>query len=128
MVEVVPQPTEHDKPVNEPISKTLDGGQRAIFTFEPQQQTTPGFVVPILAMSKHPESAYLVWFDDQLVYGPAPVPPTDIDDLQVTFMPAYEFGEELEVWCENLSSATTREYVVQPVGYERVNEQPGGGS
>ena len=126
MSNIVPLPDEHDVPVNEPLSTTLAGGERATFTYQPSQQTTPGFVMPIVAASKHAESSYTVWFDDRQVYGPAPVPPTDIDDLAVTFMPAYEFNDELRVRCENLSATTTRRYTVQPVGYEKVDRQGGG--
>ena len=121
MPEVIPSPSEEAVPVNEPLSTTLDGGQRATFRFQPEQQTTSGFVVPIVAASKHPESSYTVWFDDRKAFGPAAVPPTDIDDLGVTFIPAYEFADELRVRVENLSDATTRRFVVQPVGYEKVS-------
>lgn len=123
MIDVIPAPSEMDKPVNEPLSELLDCGQRAIFTFEPRQQSTPGFVVPTVAASKHPESSYTVWFDDQQVYGPSAIPPTDIDDTVVTFIPAFEFADELKIQVENLSSSTTRDYVVQPIGYERVSEE-----
>ncbi|QZP37750.1 hypothetical protein [Halobaculum magnesiiphilum] len=122
MPDVVPAPSEFDKPVNEPLTVELDGGERATFTYAPRQQTTPGFVVPIVAASKYTESSYTVWFDGRQVYGPAPIPPTDIDDLAITFLPAYEFEEQLKVRCENLSENTPRRYTVQPVGYEKVNQ------
>jgi len=122
MSEVIPPPSENDKPINEPLSTRLDPGQRATFTYEPRQQTTPGFVVPIVAISKSPESSYTIWFDNRKVFGPSSVPPTDIDDLGVTFTPAFEFEDKLRVQVENISENTTRTYTVQPVGYERVSE------
>jgi len=122
MTEVIPAPSENDKPINEPLTTQLGPGERATFSFEPRQQTTPGFVVPIVAASKAPESSYTIWFDDRKVFGPSSVPPTDIDDLGVTFMPAFEFEDELRVQVENISESTTRDYTVQPVGFERVSE------
>jgi len=53
------------------------------------------------------------------VFGPAPIPPTDIDDLQVTFTPALGFSQSMEVIVRNLSATTgERDYSIQPVGYE----------
>lgn len=125
MSDVVPAPGPYDLPVNEPLQVELGPEQAATFVYEPTQQSTDGFVVPTVAASKKPDSAYTVWFDGQQKFGPSPVPPTDIDDLGVTFFPAYEFYEDLEVRIENLSTSNTRTYTVQPVGYERAADSGG---
>jgi len=116
-VTVVPEPQPGDIPYNDPISRELDGGQKLVVTFNPTQRVTD-FVLPILAMSKHPESSYEVWIDGEQVYGPAPIPPTDIDDLVTTFLPAKRFKSSMRVICRNLSSNTPRSYSIQPIGWE----------
>jgi len=116
-VNVVPQPKADDIPFNDPISRQLNGGQKLIITFDPTQRVTE-FVLPVLAISKHPQSSYEVWLDGQQVYGPAPIPPTDIDDLTVTFLPAQRFEASMKVIVRNLSDNTPRSYSVQPVGWE----------
>lgn len=114
---VVPEPAPDDIPYNDPISRQLDGGQKLVVEFDPTQRVTE-FVLPVLAMSKHPKSSYEVWLDDEQVYGPAPIPPTDIDDLTVTFLPAKRFQNSMRVIVRNLSTNTPRSYSVQPVGWE----------
>ena len=114
---VVPEPAKDDIPFNDPISRQLQGGQKLVVEFNPTQRVTE-FVLPVLAMSKHPESSYEVWLDGQQVYGPAPIPPTDIDDLTVTFLPAKRFAEKMRVIVRNLSDSTLRSYSVQPIGWE----------
>jgi len=126
MPEVIPKPSEYATPVNEPVTAAIPAGQRATFIFEPTNRTTPGFVVPTVAASKLPDSAYTVRFDEQTKFGPAPAPPTDVNDVGVTFLPAFEFEETLEVIVENLADTGTRTYTVQPVGYERSDETGGG--
>lgn len=119
MSEFIPRPQPDDVPVNQPEKVILDGGQRARIRYRPVQRKTDGFVMPIVAVSKHPESTYRAKFDGQLRYGPSSIPPTDIDDLAVTFLPAYEFERELEIVVTNTSSSTTRTYHIQPIGFER---------
>lgn len=125
MGEVIPKPSEFATPVNEPVQVELGAGQRATFSYTPSQLSTPGFVVPTLAASKLPDSAYTVKFDGRTVFGPSPAPPTDVNDLGVTFMPAFEFNDELEVIVENLQDSGTRTYTVQPIGYERAGDDGG---
>lgn len=115
----VPQPSENAIPVNEPETVRLEPGQRATFTFTPSQRKTPGFVLPTLLGSKHPETVYKVWLDGSLKFGPAAVPPADVDRGGVTFAPAYEFSEELRVQVTNTSEASTRNVTVQPIGWEK---------
>lgn len=117
---IVPEPSANDVPYNDPITRILDPGQQLTVTFEPTQQVTQ-FILPILAISKHPESSYEAWMDGKRVYGPAPVPPTDIDDLAATFIPARRFSSSLTVYVRNLSDTTTRRYTIQPLGWEVAN-------
>ncbi|WP_254272171.1 hypothetical protein [Haloarcula marina] len=114
---VIPKPEPGDVGYNDPITRELDPGQQLVVTFEPRQRITE-FVLPFLAMSKHPDSSYEVWMDGQRVYGPSPIPPTDIDDMVPTFIPAKRFESRLTVYCRNLSDTTTRTYTVQPIGWE----------
>ena len=102
----------------EPVTVDIGPGQQATVTFTARQRTNDGFVLPTVAVSKRSQSSYEITMDDEEVYGPASIPPTDIDDLGVCFVPAYEFEQELEVQVANLSD-TEREYHVQPIGYER---------
>jgi len=121
---VFPQPADGDLPFNEPVAVTLQPSELAQLTFEPKQNSTT-FVLPILAVSKHPGTEYRVKADGEVVYGPAPVPPTDIDDLQVTFIPARKFENSLLVEVVNVGNQEHR-YAVQPVGWETTTS--GGGS
>lgn len=119
MTDVVPPPAADDIPVNEPVSVSIGAGQQAIVTFTARQRTNDGFVLPIVAASKYSQSTYQIDVDDDgTIYGPSQIPPTDIDDLAVCFVPAYEFEQELEVQVTNLSD-TQRTYHIQPIGYER---------
>jgi hypothetical protein len=119
-VTIVPQPSPHDIPFNDPVSSRLDGGQKLVVEFETAQRVTD-FVLPILAISKHPESSYEVWLDGEQEYGPSPIPPTDVDDIGPTFLPAKRFGTSMKVIVRNLSASTPRSYSVQPIGWEVSN-------
>ena len=117
----VPQPDPGDRPLNQPQTVRLDPGERVTVKFTATQRTGSGFVLPMLAMSKHPNSVYAAKVDDdEVIYPESSVPPTDIDDKQITFMPAYEFAEKLVVTMANLSESTRR-YTCQPIGFERSN-------
>ncbi|GGN97637.1 hypothetical protein [Haloarcula pellucida] len=117
---VVPKPDPGDVGYNDPITRRLNPGEMLIVTFEPTQRVTD-FALPFLAMSKHPESSYEVWMDGSRQYGPAPIPPTDIDDMVPTFIPAKRFSESMTVYVRNLSDTTARTYSVQPIGWEASN-------
>jgi len=115
----IPAPAEDDRPLNQPETVTLDPGEKATVTYEAKQRTGGGFVLPILALSKHPESVYKATVDDsELIYPESAVPPTDIDDKAITFAPAYSFSRTLTCEVTNLSDARRR-YTVQPIGFER---------
>lgn len=118
----IPEPQPGDRPLNHPETVVLDPGERATITYTAKQRTAGGFVLPVLAISKHPESVYKAQTDDgNVIYPEASVPPTDVDDKSVTFLPGYEFDQELEVTISNLSQST-REYTSQPIGFEKGGE------
>lgn len=119
------QAEEGDIPFNSPVTEQVDPGKALTATYRPEQRTGT-FRLPILAASKAPESTYTVWLDDEQVYGPAAVPPTDVDDLQPTFFPPYRFENKLQMEIANVSSSTTRTYTIQPVGWEVSNNNQGG--
>lgn len=117
---IVPTPAAGDIPFNQPVTKTLGPLEQATVRYRPR--TNPAeFYLPIVAISKQAESSYEVKLDDKTVYGPASVPPTDVDDLSATFIPARQFSQTLEVIVTNLSETTSRTYTVQPVGWENAN-------
>lgn len=113
---LVPKPSAQDTPINEPATVRLQGGEKATVEFETVQSTSD-LMVPILAISKQPQSVYTVESDGNRRYGPADIPPTDIDDLQVCFVPALRFESTLTVEISNLGS-TARDYHIQPIGWE----------
>lgn len=112
----VPTPTPGATPFNEPATVRLQSGEKATVEFSTVQAVTE-LHVPVVAVSKHPQSAYVVSADGRNRYGPADIPPTDIDDLQVCFLPALTFGNSLTVEVTNLGSSA-RDYHIQPIGWE----------
>ena len=109
------EPDETDKPFNEPVTNTLGPGQQVTVTFTATQRSGE-FVVPALGISKHAAMTYEVRMDNETVYGPAEVPPTDIDDMGTTFYPPRRFSRTMEVRMTNLSSSTTRTTVAEARG------------
>jgi len=109
-------PADDALPFNSPTAVTLAVGEQATVMFEPEKRVTD-FVLPIMAISKHSDATYTVRTDDETVYGPAPVPPTDPDDLQQTFYPPQRFSQSLTVEVANVGGASAT-YVIQPVGWE----------
>lgn len=116
-MQVIPEPDPEDLPFNDSLAETLQAGERLTATFEPEQADSE-FVLPVLAVSKHPLSTYEVRLDGESHYGPGPVPPTDVDDLEVTWVPAPNFEQSLEVVVRNVDDVP-HTYVVQAMGYER---------
>ena len=114
------QPGEGAVPVNEPVTVTLNSGEEATVSFAPIKQVTEHVVVT-LAASKSADTTYEVQMDDQTVFGPASIPPTDIDDTVQTFVPPRDFRQECKVRVSNLGSST-KTYHVQLIGYERGEE------
>jgi len=118
MPEVIPTPDEEAIPFNEPENVTLSGGQKGTITFSPVQGSA-AFHLPILAVSKFGSTTYEVWTDSEQRYGQASIPPTDVDDLGVTFLPALGFERELKVIIRN-TGGTQHTYYIQPVGWEEI--------
>lgn len=110
------KPSKNDVPFNEPQTVTLGANQQATVSFTPQQRNTT-FVLPQVAISKAPTTTYTVRVDQQTVFGPAAIPPTDIDNSTQTFFPPRRFSNKLEILVVNVGSST-RTYHVQPVGWE----------
>jgi hypothetical protein len=115
---LVPCPDPDDAPFNETVSAEVKSGQKLTAEFTPDQSETRMYL-PIMAVSKYPDMSYTVKADGERIYGPSRIPPTDVDDLSVTFIPAKSFTSSLTVEVTNLSSSSTdRWIVVQPVGWE----------
>jgi hypothetical protein len=115
-----PQPDKNAVGINEPATIDLDPGERGTVTYETQQRISE-IVLPVLAISKYAGCVYEVRADGQWRYGPAEIPPTDIDDLSVCFLPALRFETSLTIQITNLGS-TGRTINVQPIGWEPVGE------
>lgn len=119
MTAVVPCPNPSDRPYNVTETKVLDQGERMTATFTPEGATTDARM-PIVAMSKYPGATYEVQIDDETRYGPASVPPTDIDDMTVTFIPAYRWNKKVKCIIRNVSGGNGRETTAQILGWEEV--------
>lgn len=119
MMGIVPAPDEDDIPVNEPLSADVGGQQKATFEFEVTQNVSK-VMIPIVAATKFDQSSYKVKIDGRTIYGPKEVPPTELDDKAVCFLPARSFSQKLTVVVHNLraSGSAARTYHVQPIGYE----------
>jgi len=118
---IVPTPEPDAIDFNDPITRSLDPGQELRVTFSPKQQVSR-FVLPILAISKYRSSSYELWLDDERQYVPAPVPPTAIADLAATFIPSKSFNSSMTIIVRNLDDTSTRQYTVQPIGWEEVDD------
>lgn len=120
MTAVVPCPEPVDRPYNVTETRTLDQGEKLTATFTPEGATTDARL-PIVAMSKYPGATYEIKIDEETWYGPASVPPTDIDDSTVTFIPAYQWNKEVECIVRNVSAGNGRETTVQIIGWEEID-------
>lgn len=106
-----------DEPFNDVVSVSLASGEEAVIGYEPEDRYS-NFIVSMVAMSKYPNSSYEVEMDGQTRFGPAEIPPTDIDDSDDTWTPARVFSDRMEIVISNLSSSN-RTYHVQVEGRER---------
>ncbi|MUW13921.1 hypothetical protein GJ633_04035 [Halorubrum sp. CBA1125] len=102
-------------PVNEADGTEIGSGQRATFTFTPDAS---GMRVDVVAASKYRGLTYEVIVDDDTRFGPAPVPPTDIDDMVTTHNPRMPVDQELDIIVRN-PSATDRYVAAQVRGIEQ---------
>ena len=105
----------------EPVGSHVAVGEKLTATFEPVQRVTE-FVLPVVAATKAPGTTYRVKVDDTEVYGPAPIPPTDIDDLgsyvDLSELEAVLSGDETEL----TFSVEDHEVVVTAAGDVTVTE------
>ncbi|WP_336001452.1 hypothetical protein [Halorientalis halophila] len=100
----------------EPETVSLESGQKATIEFEPKKSGTVVRVVT-LAISKFPDSSYRIELDGNDEYGPAALPPTDVDDMAGMWRPAKRANNSITVTIKNLSQ-NPRTYHTQLVGWE----------
>lgn len=123
MPRVIPEPDPSDNPFLDPFTITIPPQSKGTVTFVPEQSKST-FYLATVAISKESQTSYELKDDGTQMYGPAQVPPTDIDDFTVTWVPCQQFRTSLEVVIKNLADQT-RTYTVMPMGYESAN---GGGA
>lgn len=99
-----------------PQSVELASGERATISWEPDRSGTT-FFMHVLAVSKAADTTYEVRCDGRTVFGPAAIPPTDIDDLKAVWDPPQTFDTDLTLIIKNLGTGS-RTYHAQPVGFE----------
>ena len=121
MVGLAPCPDSSDLPYNNAETATIDEGQKLVARFVPEGATTDARL-PIAAARYHPGCTYEIRIDGETRYGPATIPPTDIDDLDVTFIPAYQWGDSVEIIIRNVSGGSQLAVAAQIVGWEEVTK------
>lgn len=102
-------------PVNEGDGANLPAGSRADFTFEPDAS---GMEIDAVAASKFRGLTYEVRADGDQRFGPAPIPPTDIDDMTTTHNPRMAVDQQLVITVRN-PSETDRYVAAQVRGIEQ---------
>lgn len=120
MPHVIPEPSPDDTPFLSPYTVTVPAGSKATVTFEPEESGSV-FYLASVAISKEDQTTYELRDDGTTMFGPAAVPPTDIDDSSVTWVPCQRFRTSLTAIIKNVSSAE-RTYTVLPMGYETTEE------
>ena len=115
-----PEPTPGDVSINEPATVELAVGERGTLTFTTKNRVSE-LVLPIVGISKYDGCVYEIRADGKSRYGPAQIPPTDIDDMGVTFLPALRFEDKLTVEVTNLGEFD-RTIHAQPIGWEPQGE------
>lgn len=120
MTGVAPCPDPADLPYNESETGVLDQGQKLVAEFTPEGATTEARL-PIVAMSKFPGGTYEIKIDGDTHYGPAQIPPTDIDDVDVTFLPAFQWNEKVTCIVRNVKGGDQRLVSAQIIGWEEVS-------
>jgi len=102
-------------PVNEADGAELPAGSLARFRFEPDAS---GMKIDAVAASKFAGLTYEVKVDGDKRFGPAPIPPTDIDNMVTTHNPRMPVDRELTVIVRNVSN-TGRTVAAQVRGVEQ---------
>lgn len=116
MPHVIPKPSPDDTPFLSPYTVTVPAGSKATVEFTPDESGSV-FYLASVAISKEAQTTYELRDDGTPMYGPSAVPPTDIDDSTVTWVPCQRFRTSLKAIIKNVSSAE-RTYTVLPMGYE----------
>jgi len=88
-------------PVNQAVGEEIPAGAKATFTFEPDAGKMR---VGSIGVSKHIGLTYTVKVDGEERFGPAPIPPTDIDNSAQTHEPRLPVDRTLSVIVKNPSS------------------------
>jgi len=102
-------------PVNEAVVEQIPAGSKATFVFEPDGNELH---VDAIAASKFPGLTYEVEIDGETRFGPAGIPPTDVDDLTTTHYPRLEAERSVTVTVRN-PSQNARSVAAQVRGVER---------
>ena len=111
------RPSEDSTGVHQARQVVLDGEQKAVIEFQGERSNST-FSVPTIAISKRDGTTYEVRADGATEFGPAPVPPTDIDDLAQTFVPPIQFDSKLKIVIKNTTQTDNRRYAMQVIGWE----------
>lgn len=101
-------------PVNEADGTTIPAGSRADFSFSPDAS---GMELDAIAASKYQGLTYEVRVDSDQRFGPAPIPPTDIDNMVTTHNPRMSVSRDVTITVRNPSS-TDRYVAAQVRGIE----------
>lgn len=109
---------DRDQPFAEAVAVTLDPGEQAVITLEPEDHLSEYFLRE-LSVSRHTDSTYKVETDGTTLFGPNPVPPTDPQDSWPAFKPPETFSDRVTVTVTNVHASKTRTYVVEMNGWER---------
>jgi len=117
VTQVIPQPNAEDVAFNDPYTVEIDHEKEAEIKFTPEQSGST-FYVAAVAISKVRDTVYEIQDDGSEMFGPANIPPTDIDDLTVTWVPCKQFETSMTVYIRNFTGSP-QEYHVQPIGFER---------
>ena len=102
-------------PVNNADGTDIPAGSKATFRFTPDAS---GMELDAIAASKYRGLTYEVRVDGDQRYGPAPIPPTDIDNLATTHNPRLPVDRELKMIVRNPSD-TDRYVSAQIRGIEQ---------
>jgi hypothetical protein len=102
-------------PVFDGAVETVGPGEKMVVESEPDSGEQVS--IDCIAASKYAGLTYEVRADNRKRYGEVGVPPTDVDDLSRTFIPALEFSKKLKIIVRN-PSTTERTVAVQIRGWE----------
>jgi hypothetical protein len=113
-----PIPSDDATAIDAAETVRLGPAERGTVSFEPERSGTR-FHLTTVAVSKREGAAYRILMDDEEEWNAA-IPPTDVDDLQATFVPTKTFRTRMTVVVEDLrASGSKRDYHIQPVGWEQ---------